>query len=85
MKKIRGAQGGVKIKGGVNFSNIFDTGKIVRPAAPLDVLAVKGILLSYSFLVFGNPGHLCKRETVVQGIFTMCGRGHGSGRKRYTG
>jgi hypothetical protein len=34
----------------------LDTGEIVRPSAPPDVSAVKGILLSYSFLFFCTPG-----------------------------
>jgi hypothetical protein len=57
----------------------LDTGEIVRPSAPPDVSAVKGILSSYSFMFFGTPGHYamrkyscwCKQCALVRG------RGHG--------
>jgi hypothetical protein len=40
----------------------LDTGEIVRPFAPPDVSAVKGILSSYSFLFFDTPGHYVMRK-----------------------
>ncbi len=40
----------------------LDTGESVRPSAPPDVSAVKGILSSYSFLFFDTPGHYVMRK-----------------------
>jgi hypothetical protein len=40
----------------------LDTDQIVRPVSPPDVLPVKGILSSYSFLFLDTPGHYCIRK-----------------------
>ena len=50
----------------------FDTGEIVRPTAPPDVSAVKGILSSYNFLFFWHSRSLFheKAQLLVQDIFT---------------
>ena len=57
----------------------LDTGEIVRPPAPPDVSAVKGILSSYSFLFFGTPGHYCMRKYSCwcKACSLVRGRGHG--------
>ena len=57
----------------------LDTGEIVRPAAPPDVSAVKGILSSYTFLFFGTPGHYCMRKyrCWCKACSLVRGRGHG--------
>jgi hypothetical protein len=56
-----------------------DTGEIVRPSAPPDVSAVKGILSSYSFLFFGTPGHYAMRKYSCwcKACALVRGRGHG--------